>query len=58
MNNVLRILTANRGPVSIRFLALAHAGGKQPGGKNYRLVRKLVDKGVIFQVGDNLFLKG
>lgn len=58
MKNMVSILKRG-GVMTIRQLVLAHSGGKyRPGGKNYRLVRKLADKGVLFQIGDNLYLKG
>jgi len=58
MLNLNDFFAKNNGSVTIRQLAVAHAGGKRPGGKNYRLVRKLIDQNVIFQIGDNLFIKG
>ena len=58
MTNMLSLLNQNT-TMTIRQLVLAHACGKyRPGGKNYRLVRKLIDSDVIFQIGDNLFVKG
>jgi hypothetical protein len=58
MMNMLSLLNQNQ-VMTIRQLVLAHAGGKyRPGGKNYRLVRKLIDRDMIFQIGDNLFVKG
>lgn len=57
MLNIINFFNSNSGVVTLRQLVVAH-GGKRAGGKNYRLVRKLIDRGVIFQVGDNLYLKG
>lgn len=58
MKNMVSILKSG-GVMTVRQLVLAHSGGNyRPGGKNYRLVRKLVDRGVLFQIGENLFVKG
>jgi hypothetical protein len=58
VNKILKLFATVGGPYTIRQLALVHAAPAKPGGKNYRLVQKLIDGGVLFQIGDNLYING